>query len=111
MGQPYDFQAGACEVSVLTDVNTLERGGTSLKRNTIESTDTHLTDREGIPEKANEHTQSEPPRKKTRRGRYEVEPDYSAMQREKARTQNGKEDKRISSACDRCKVCSSLLQD
>ncbi|KAJ5574324.1 uncharacterized protein N7459_008751 [Penicillium hispanicum] len=55
-------------------------------------------------EQTNETTQCEPPQKKSRRSRYEVEPDYSEMQRAKARLQNEKENKRMSNACDRCKV-------
>lgn len=46
-----------------------------------------------------------PKPKKTRRSRYDPEPDWSAMVRSKVT----KSQHRVGQACDRCKVCLSII--
>jgi hypothetical protein len=50
-------------------------------------------------------SESTAPSKKTRRGRNDPEPDWSARMREKVK----KSKNRIGQACDRCKVCPPTL--
>lgn len=94
------LQTGRDEQPLPTTLN--EPGGP--KRKATPSDVLSSTDPLQGSEQTNETTQGEPPQKKSRRSRYEVEPDYSEMQRAKARLQNEKENKRMSNACDRCKV-------